>query len=239
MTKTKLLTVLIALLFIANIHAQTSTDFAMRQFGYYIGNSKYKVTNTGDQGSFPVRYASFECIFFTGENFYMVNMNYFVNGDNAWKPGDNGIRGVDISICEFSCGRQYGPVGIGLTGNTGWHGPHLTNFNGVYEDNGFFFGLGGQIAHVLPFGEVFRTMSTFTSEALFTRSGKKAVDGFSLRLDTQLQFVPFRWLAVGVRPTLEFRKFRMNNNEKTDLRSFTSTVQFTVGINFWKNAQSY
>ncbi len=238
--KMKLLVCLAVIFCACTIHAQTSTEFAMRQFGFNVGNSKYKVTNTGDKGSFPVRYASFECIFFTGENFFMVNMNYFINGDNAWKAGDDGIRGVDISLAEFSCGKQYGPLGIGLTGNLGWHGPHLpNNVTGAFEDNGHFFAVGGQIAHVLPIGDVFRTMSTFTSEALFTRSGKKAVDGFSLRFDAQLQFVPFRWLAFGLRPTVEFRQFKLNNNEKTDFRTFTSTFQFTVGLNFWKNAQSY
>lgn len=222
------------------VAAQTSNEFAMRQTGYYMGSSSYKVTNTGDRGKFPVRYLSFEGMTFTGDYYYIGNANYLVNGNNAWKAGDDGIRGVDISLLEFSCGRQYGQVGLGITGNLGWHGPHLpNNVTGAFEDNGHFFGVGGQLAHVKPIGSVYRTVSTLTTEALFTNSGKKVVDGFSVRFDSQLQFVPFRWLALGVRPTVEFRKFKLDNNEKTDLRSFTSTVQFCVGINLWKNAQSY
>jgi hypothetical protein len=220
--------------------AQTSNEFAMRQFGYFTGVSNYKVTNTGEKGSFPVRYLSFEGMTFTGDLYYMGNANYlFFNGNNAIKTGEDGVPGVDISLIEFACGPQYGSIGLGITGNLGWHGPRLKNINGAYEDNGYFFGVGGQIAHVHAFRDVFRTVSTITSEALFTNSGVKAIDGFSLRFDTQLQFVPFRWLALGVRPTFEFRKFKMNNSVKTDVRTMTSTVQFVVGINFWKHAQTY
>jgi hypothetical protein len=220
--------------------AQTNTAFAMRQVGYYMGGAKYKVKSTGDAGSYPIGYLTFEGIYFTEDNYYMGNASYFLNGGNAWKEGKDGISGVDISFIEAAVGSMHGKLGTGMTVNYGWHGPWLpNNVTGAYEDKGNFLGVGLQLAHVQPFAKVFRAMTVLTSEALLTNSGQKIFDGYSIRFDSQFQFVPFRWLAFGVRPGFEYRSYRLDNTEKKDIRTWTSTVQFCIGINFWKHAQSY
>jgi hypothetical protein len=187
--------------FAGSMEAQTNTAFAMRQFGYYMGGAKYNVKSTGDKGSYPVGYMSFEGIYFTEDLYYMGNANYlFLNGGNAWKAGKDGVEGVDISLIEAAAGTVHGHVATGIVINYGWHGPWLpNNVTGSYEDKGNFLGIGGQLVHIQPFGKVFRSLTTLTSEGLLTNSGVKVFDGFSIRFDSQIQFVPFRWLAFGVR----------------------------------------
>lgn len=226
--------------FVANMKAQTGTAFAMRQTGYYMGGAKYKVKSTGDKGSYPVGYMSFEGIYFTEDMYYMGNANYlFLNGGNAWKEGEDGVEGVDISLIEAVAGTVHGHMATGIAIDYGWHGPWLKSNAGVYQDKGNYLGIGGQLVHIQPFGKVFRSLTTLTSCGLLTNSGVKVFDGFNIRFDSQIQFVPFSWLAFGVRPGFEYRSYRLDNSEKKDLRTYTSTVQFCIGLNLWRNAQSY
>ncbi len=227
-------------------HAQVENDFAWRELGLEKGFGNYLVKNTGEKGKYPISNRAWDLVYcFDNSYYFITNFNYIINGNDAYKAGKDGSKGADLSFFQAQCGKignldENSSFGGAFYFNWGYYGPWLKHDNGsYYQDRGEALAIGGSLSHHLVAFKYFRLLTFVTPSLLFTNNQEKAIDGYALRIETRLQFVPTRYVGIGIKPSLEYRSYKLGGIENTSVSTFVPSIQFTVGLNLWGNARRF
>lgn len=242
-----LLTWLIVLVVLPRAKAQDG--FATFNLGPWIGTTAYSVKETGQKGSYPIRYTGLDMMAF-GDNIYMrINLNMIsgtLAGSNFSRESTDELftMGSDVSFFEMAFGMNEGPLKMAFHFDYGMHGPripHVSEMKIYPEPNvSHYLSAGMEAAFLLPIGKIGRITSIATFDPiLFSSSGKKVLDGYIIGVESQIQFSALRYIGVGITPRLEYRNYyqKMFRNDELGIntfkvRTFTSSAQIHVFIGF-------
>jgi hypothetical protein len=242
-----LLTLLFVLAFLTK--ARTQDGFATFNLGPWIGNTTYSVKETGQKGSYSIRYTGLDMMAF-GDNIYMrINLNMIFGtlaGSNFSLESTDDLftMGSDVSFFDMAYGMNEGPLKIAFHFDYGMHGPripHVTEMKIYPEPNvSHYLSIGLEAAYLLTIGKIGRITSIATFDpVLFSSSGKKVLDGYVLGVESQIQFSALRYIGVGITPRLEYRNYyqKMFRNDELDtntfkVRTFTTSAQIHVFVGF-------